>query len=274
MDLEKQAIDILRTFASDDPYQLAYSGGKDSDVILHLAKKSQVPFKAVHNLTTVDAPETVRYVKSKPGVTIEYPSMSMWQLIVKHKAPPTRIFRYCCSESNNQGIVTFPKPNKTIKGSVDNGDVLANRKGGVIVLNYENADTHRMVEQCYRTSKTLVNPILEWDDDYLWWYIRHEGIEINPLYKGGCSRIGCIGCPMAGKNRYREFEQYPKYKEAYIRAFDRMLEHRKQCGNKDIMGWKTGQGVFDWWIEDANITGQYSMNFDGSNMVGYSEKIT
>lgn len=32
MDLEKQAIDILRTFASDDPYQLAYSGGKDSDV--------------------------------------------------------------------------------------------------------------------------------------------------------------------------------------------------------------------------------------------------
>lgn len=297
MDLEKQAIDILRTFASDDPYQLAYSGGKDSDVILHLAKKAQVPFKAVHNLTTVDAPETVRYVKSKKDVTIEYPSMSMWQLIVKHKTPPTRIFRYCCSElkehsgkgkktitgvrkaesrsrSNNQGIVTFPKPNKTIKGSVDNGDVLANRKGGVIVLNYENADTHRMVEQCYRTSKTLVNPILEWDDDYLWWYIRHEGIEINPLYKGGCSRIGCIGCPMAGKNRYREFEQYPKYKEAYIRTFDRMLEHRKQCGNKNVMGWKTGQGVFDWWMEDEKITGQYSMTFNGTDIVGYSEKIT
>lgn len=38
---EKRAIEILQTFASKDPYQLGYSGGKDSDVILHLAKKRQ-----------------------------------------------------------------------------------------------------------------------------------------------------------------------------------------------------------------------------------------
>jgi phosphoadenosine phosphosulfate reductase len=67
MNLEKQAIDILRTFAGNEPYQLGYSGGKDSDVILHLAKKAGVPFVAVHNLTTVDAPETVRYVKKQVG---------------------------------------------------------------------------------------------------------------------------------------------------------------------------------------------------------------
>lgn len=142
MDLEKQAIEILQTFSGDEPYQLGYSGGKDSDVILHLAKKAGVPFNAVHNLTTVDAPETVRYVRSKPEVTIEYPKMSMWQLIVKHKTPPTRLFRYCCAElkersgigkkvvtgvrkaesrkrAENQGIVTFAKPNKEIKQSVD-----------------------------------------------------------------------------------------------------------------------------------------------------------
>lgn len=70
MDLEKQAIDILQTFAGNEPYRLGYSGGKDSDVILHLAKKAGVPFTAVHNLTTVDAPETVRYVRSKPEVLI------------------------------------------------------------------------------------------------------------------------------------------------------------------------------------------------------------
>lgn len=299
MDLEKQAIEILQTFSGDEPYQLGYSGGKDSDVILHIAKKAGVPFNAVHNLTTVDAPETVRYVRSKPEVTIEYPKMSMWQLIVKHKTPPTRLFRYCCAElkersgigkkvitgvrkaesrkrAENQGIVTFTKPNKEIRQSVDDENLRQTAAGGVIVLNYDNAETHRMVESCYRTSKTLVNPILNWDDDYLWWYIRHEGIEINPLYKGGCpggcSRIGCIGCPMAGKERYKEFAQYPKYKEAYIRAFDRMLERRRQCGNKDIIGWKTGQGVFDWWMEDKNIDGQYSMTFDGAEMTGYAEK--
>lgn len=153
MNLEKQAIEILQMFAGDDPYQLGYSGGKDSDVILHLAKKSGVPFTAVHNLTTVDAPETVRYVKSKKEVVIEYPKMSMWQLIVKHKSPPTRIFRYCCAElkehsgigkkvitgvrkaesrkrAENQGIVTFTKPNKEIRNSVDNENFLLTAAGG------------------------------------------------------------------------------------------------------------------------------------------------
>lgn len=156
MDLEKQAIDILQTFSGGDPYQLGYSGGKDSDVILHLAKKSGVPFVAVHNHTTVDAPETVYYVRKKVQqgeVIVEYPKMSMWQLIVKHKTPPTRLFRYCCEElkersgvgkkvitgvrkaesrkrSENQGIVTFTKPNKEIKQCVDDVNFHLTAAGG------------------------------------------------------------------------------------------------------------------------------------------------
>ena len=47
---------------------------------------------------------------------------------------------------------------------------------------------------------------------------------------------------------------------------------RRQCGNKDIVGWKTGQGVFDWWMEDKNIDGQYSMDFDGIDLIGFNEK--
>jgi phosphoadenosine phosphosulfate reductase len=136
----------------------------------------------------------------------------------------------------------------------------------VVILNYENSETHRMVENCYRTSKTLINPILEWDDEFLWWYIRHEGIEINPLYKngcsGGCGRIGCVGCPMSGRGREKEFAMYPQYKQLYINAFDRMLKYRKQCGNKDVIGWETAQGVFDWWMEDKNIPGQYEIELD------------
>ena len=302
MDLEKQAIEILQTFAGDEPYQLGYSGGKDSDVILHLAKKSRVPYTAVHNHTTVDAPETVYYIRKKVKqgeVVVEYPRMSMWQLIVKHKTPPTRLFRYCCAElkeqsgkgkkvvtgvrkyesskrAENGGIVKVLNPRKDLREKVDNINFHSTKQGGVVVLNYDNSEVHRTIESCYRTSKTLINPILNWDDEFLWWYIRHEGIEINPLYNngcpGGCTRIGCIGCPMTGKERYKQFARYPKYKQAYIRAFDRMLEYRKQCGNKDIIGWKTGQGVFDWWMEDKNIDGQYSMEFEGAELIGFKEK--
>ncbi|MDF2543454.1 MAG: hypothetical protein K0S47_3172 [Herbinix sp.] len=144
-DLEKQAIDILKNFSSDEPYQLGYSGGKDSDVILHLARKSGVKYIAVHNHTTVDAPETVYYIREKVKrgeIIVEYPKETMWQLIVRHKTPPTRKMRYCCADlkeysgigkkvitgvrkfesrnrSENQGIITFTKPTKEIKGYVD-----------------------------------------------------------------------------------------------------------------------------------------------------------
>ena len=156
MDLAKKAIDILQTFASDEPYQLAYSGGKDSDVILHLAKKSGVKFTAVHNHTTVDAPETVYYIRKKVErgeVIVSYPRMSMWNMIVKHKTPPTRLFRYCCEELKeysgkgkkvvtgvrkyesrnrklNHGIVTFTKPNKEVKSNVDDINFHLTDKGG------------------------------------------------------------------------------------------------------------------------------------------------
>lgn len=55
---------------------------------------------------------------------------------------------------------------------------------------------------------------------------------------------------MAGERRWKEFERYPKYKEAYIRAFDKMLIERERRGLKNRDLWKTGIKVFKWWMED------------------------
>lgn len=108
---EKTAIERLRAFVPEDgePYYLAYSGGKDSDCIRILAELADVPHELHHSLTTVDAPETVRYVKSVPGVIIDksyYPDgtpKTMWNLIPRKKIPPTRLMRYCCQELKEQG---------------------------------------------------------------------------------------------------------------------------------------------------------------------------
>lgn len=63
MDLEQTAIERLK-MASDmslrlykQPLVITYSGGKDSDVLLHLAGKSGIPYEVLHSLTTADAPE-------------------------------------------------------------------------------------------------------------------------------------------------------------------------------------------------------------------------
>ena len=176
------------------------------------------------------------------------------------------------SRRENQGIVTLTRPDRAARKLADEELFVSTKKGGIIAMNYDNSEVHRMVESCYRTSKTLVNPILEWDDEYLWWYIRKKQIELNPLYGEGFYRIGCIGCPMAGKNRWREFARYPQYKDAYIRAFAKMLAYREACGNKDVIGWKTPEGVFDWWMEDQSMEGQVSMVIEGNVITGFREK--
>lgn len=142
----------------------------------------------------------------------------------------------------------------------------------MVLYNLDNAESRQLVENCYRTSKVLINPLIDWDDEFLWWYIRNEKIEINPLYGCGNTRCGCIGCPMAGKERYAQFAKYPKYELAYKNSFARMLEVRKRKGLPIRQEWKNAQSVFEWWMEDENIDGQYSMNFDGENLIGYNEK--
>ena len=277
---EKQAITYLRTLGGnkENPYYLAYSGGKDSDTILTLAQLAGVSFEAVHNLTTVDAPETVYHVRKK-GVKIERPERTMWQLIIDKGIPPTRIMRYCCAElkerggqgrkvvtgvrkaesvarAESSGLVKIIGKPKTMQAKADKiGAEYETTKQGGLILNNDNGETRELVEHCYQQAKVLINPIVEWTDRDVWEFLRYYNIETNPLYECGIKRIGCIGCPAASKNqKFLEFAKYPKYKSNYIIAFDKMLNARKERGMNPLrIDMKSGEEVFAWWIgEDIN----------------------
>lgn len=272
---EKNAISRLKAFEPEtEPYHLCYSGGKDSDVIRILAQIAGVKHEIHHNLTSVDAPETVRYVKTIPEVIIDIPHdkngkrVSMWSLIVKKGLPPTRIMRYCCAELKEKGgkgrmlitgvrsaesvkrakkagmIKIIGKP-KTVQKIAENfgADYEISQAGG-LVMNMDNDPNRRLVEHCYRTTTTMINPILDWSDSDVWEFLRYYGCRSNPLYYCGKKRVGCIGCPMVtSRKRVEDFERYPKYKNLYIKAFDRMIE----ANSDKNYSWKTGQDVFDWW---------------------------
>lgn len=277
---EKIAIERLKMFepnANQKPYYLAYSGGKDSDTIKILAQLAGVRFEAVNNHTTVDAPETVYYIRSQKDVKVEYPEKTMWQLIVEKLMPPTRMIRYCCAELKERGgdgrrvitgvrwaesikrkenadVVKFLKRTKDVMAKAEEYgiDFRETRQGGII-LNSDNAKSRELVEDCYLHHKVVINPIVDWSDDDVWEFLHHYGCKSNPLYECGYKRIGCIGCPIAAKHRYKEFNDYPKYKLNYIRAFDRMLERRKERGLGSKVEWKSGKDVFKWWMgEDVN----------------------
>lgn len=62
-----------------------------------------------------------------------------------------------------------------------------------------------------------------------------------------------IGCPMAGPHRKEEFARWPKYKKAYMRAFEAVVSQRKEDGKSyegKYLKWDTAQIMFDWWMEE------------------------
>jgi phosphoadenosine phosphosulfate reductase len=70
IDKVAMAIERMKAFEPPEGYYLAYSGGKDSDTILALAKMAGVKFDAHYHLTTVDPPELVYHVRRHPAVDL------------------------------------------------------------------------------------------------------------------------------------------------------------------------------------------------------------
>lgn len=274
------AIQRLKAFEPPDGYWLSFSGGKDSQCIYHLAKMAGVKFDAVYTITSCDPPELVRFIKENyPDVKFERnhdkngKPITMWNLIPEKRMPPTRIVRYCCEKlkeyagqgrvtvtgvrwaesvnrKTNQGLVTVTNPKKAIKKEMENmGANFTKTIRGGVVLNDDNDTSRRSVEMCYRTNKTLVNPIIDWEDEDVWTFLNGNGIPHCSLYDEGFKRIGCIGCPMGGgKKQQRQFERWPAYEKLYRKAFERMIAGRKADGLPCV--WESAEDVMRWWMRE------------------------
>lgn len=108
--------------------------------------------------------------------------------------------------------------------------------------------------------KRVCNPIVDWTDRDVWDYLTDQKVETNPLYKEGFCRVGCVGCPMAGKARYAGFARWPGFRRNYIRTFNRMIDERKARGLPTE--WRTGEDVFHWWMEDGILPGQIEIDWE------------
>lgn len=279
-DLEQTAIERLKA-ASDmslrlfeKPLVITYSGRKDSDVLLHLARASGIPFEVLHSLTTADAPETVRHVYDtfrrleEKGVKCDVDKhvqpdgsrVTMWNLIPRKLMPPTRLVRYCCAVLKEGGgkdrfIATGVRwAESTARKRRGGLEVLTSKPQSKLILSNDNDEDRRLFETCQLKGKRVVNSIIDWKDNEVLDYAAIEKIPMNPLYCEGFHRVGCVGCPMASKARTMEFARYPRIKAAYIRVFDRMLEERRKRSLP--CQWQSGVDVFHWWMEDGVLPGQ------------------
>lgn len=277
-DKVEKAIMRLQAYEPPEGYYLCFSGGKDSVVIKALADMAEVKYDAHYSVTGIDPPELVQFIKDNhKDVVFEYPRykdgtrVTMWNLIPQKTMPPTRLARYCCAylkesggegrlkvtgvrwaesvrRKKSHGEVTFAdkKTQKLVEKEFSEIDYLKTPQGGV-ALRLDNRENARMVEMCYKTHTTLVNPIIDWDTAEVWEFIKEYKIPYCDLYDQGYKRLGCIGCPMAGgKGQQREFERYPKFKNLYLVAFEKMLQNNKEKGVE--CSWNTAEEVYKWWI--------------------------
>lgn len=279
LDKVEKAIKRLQMYEPEEGYYLCFSGGKDSCVIKALADMAGVKYDAHYSISSVDPPELVRFIKDvHPDVILEHPRdkngniVTMWNLIPTKSMPPTRIVRYCCAALKEQGgkgrlkvtgvrwdesvrrkkshsEVTFAdkKAKKAIEKELSDEDFSMTPQGGV-ALRLDNRENARIVEMCYKDHTTLINPIIDWTTDEVWEFIREYNIPYCSLYDEGFKRLGCIGCPMS-HHQEEEFKRWPKYRQLYLIAFDRMLKENERKGIEYKTKMQTAEEVMEWWID-------------------------
>lgn len=255
------AIERVKSFNPSEGYYLNYSGGKDSIVTKLVLDLADAKYDAHYNITGIDPPEVFYFIKNQKDIEMHQHEKSIFELIVEKLMPPTRMIRYCCDKLKERGgeerfNVTGVRWAESKRRAKTRLDIEFDRYGSKskeaeerreIFLNSDNDERRRMVESCQVKGKHILNPIIDFTDQEVWEVIRYYNLEYPSLYDEGFCRLGCIGCPLSTKkNRIREFKRYPKFKENYIRTFDKMIKHRIERG-KDTQ-WKNGEEVFEWWL--------------------------
>lgn len=172
-ELEKKvnfAIKLLQSIPTDEgPVEISYSGGKDSDIILELAKMAGIPYRAIYKNTTIDPKGTIAHCKEM-GVEIIQPKKTFFQLLEK-KGYPSRWVRFCCSELKEYKIL-----DRAVQG-IRRAESIKRAK------RYKEPEICRTYSKKERVKVYL--PILEWTDEDVAEFIAERGIKCHPYYYSG-----------------------------------------------------------------------------------------
>ena len=212
-----------------DIFHVAFSGGKDSAVLLDLVKKAlpKGSFVVIFGDTGMEFPDTYEAVEETKkqceadGTSFyiarsHFEPKDSWELF----GPPARVLRWCCSvhKSTPQTLKMREITGKDDYIGMDFVGVRAHESLARSKYDYENFGKKQKGQYSF-------NPILEWTSAEIWLYIFLNHLNINNAYKKGNSRAGCLFCPMGGgasdyfrRNAYtQDIDEYVGYiKKSYL----------------------------------------------------------
>lgn len=211
---------------NDFGFHVAFSGGKDSQVIYELCKMAGVKFKAFFYKTSVDPRELLSFIRSNyPDVEWIRPKLTMYQLILKKGMLPLRQSRFCCE---------YLKERNGVNAVVITG-----------ITADESAKRAKRKEQemsCIKgQDKIFIHPILNWKKAEVLQFLADRNITKCSLYDVQ-DRIGCVGCPMSPSKMRRDFRNMPNFKKAYTNTVIKLMAEKGKYPE-----FETAEDVIEWW---------------------------
>lgn len=258
---------------SEKGFVVAFSGGKDSQVVLKLAELANVKFEGIYNLTTIDPPENVLFIRHHyPNVKIMRPKLTFSQLVAKKGLLPTRQKRYCCAvlkESYGAGRVVltgvrrFQSLNRADRMEIN----IRTRRRHPQWTDGNEDDFYKYQEtvvQCLQgKDKLILNPILDWSQSDVWQFIKYYELPVNPVYQMGCSRVGCVLCPLSSIESKRfEIKTWPKLADRWFRVFVRDRHAFVKKSGRDRWGSLSDTEAFSCYLQEKAPDRSLTLDFE------------
>lgn len=233
--LEKRAVELLQENEPPGGYELAFSGGKDSIVIYHLAERAGIQFAARYNFVPLDPPELRQFIRSEyPDIVVARQKMSFPSLCEKKKMLPTRKVRWCC-EYYKHGPINERR----------------------VILGIRAEESPRRAKKWGETENEYgddaILPIFWWPTEDIWRYIDKYDVKYCSLYDEGFKRLGCILCPQvlpAKKRRDIEMARWPGIVKLWRKGAERAFQVR---GDSVKFKFATADEYFDWWLSGVSV---------------------
>lgn len=205
----ERALRLLRLAASEsqNPIEVSFSGGKDSDVILELVRMSGINYRAIYKNTTIDPPGTIKHCKDQG---VEIMTRKSFAEVIQAKGYPNFIRRFCCSELKEYKVL-----DRSVQG-------IRRCESTKRAKRYKEPTVCRL----YGSKKQHVEvflPILYWTDIDVAEFIRQRGIKCHPLYYDELGnfcptrRLGCMCCPQKSDRGLADFKANPRMVKFWLR---------------------------------------------------------
>ncbi len=230
----KKIYDVYQRYKNKlDCFHVAFSGGKDSIVLLELVKRAlpRSSFLVVFGDTGMEFPDTYDVVKTveqqckDDGIAFyraqsHFKPEESWKLF----GPPSRVLRWCCSVHKS---VPQTLKIREILGKKDYKELVfvgVRASESVTRSEYEYE-----IDGLKIKGQKSYNAILEWSSAEIWLYMYANNLLINRAYILGNQRVGCAYCPMSLKTDYIKKACYTEV----IDKFENIL--REHYCSEDIL---------------------------------------